>query len=189
MCRSPESRFTPSQSSPSSIEPRGGAGAVVLFCVAFDGIVLTDAVTPATTTENSFQPFHSPITTSLSVFTVSSSWRAVIGIDKTSTRAKSNRCRIGRLFLAGLGRGGGREMGRSGQSGVMAMVPTHCQLRAAACEWAGGQRMCMVQEPTRCLISNTVKKIRKFTTIHWRICFRLAVVNLQQNVVSSSTSP
>ena len=35
----------------------------------------------------------------------------------------------------------------------------------------------------------TVKKIRKFTTIHWRICFRLAVVNLQQNVVSFSTSP
>ena len=33
------------------------------------------------------------------------------------------------------------------------------------------------------------KKIRKFTTIHWKICSRLAVVNLQQNVVSFSTSP
>ena len=29
---------------------------------------------------------------------------------------------------------------------------------------------------------STVKKNRKFTTIHWKICFRLAVVNLQQNV-------
>ena len=33
----------------------------------------------------------------------------------------------------------------------------------------------------------TAKKILKFTTIHWKICFRLAVVNLQQNVVSFST--
>ena len=32
------------------------------------------------------------------------------------------------------------------------------------------------------------EKIRKLTTIHWKICFRLAVVNLQQNVVSFSTS-
>ena len=35
----------------------------------------------------------------------------------------------------------------------------------------------------------TVKNIRKFTTIHWKVCFRLAVVNLQQNVVTFSTSP
>ena len=39
------------------------------------------------------------------------------------------------------------------------------------------------------ILGYTVKKIRKFTTIHWKICFRLAVVNLQQNVVSFSTSP
>ena len=35
----------------------------------------------------------------------------------------------------------------------------------------------------------TEKKIRTFTTIHSKLCFRLAVVNLQQNVVSFSTSP
>ena len=34
-----------------------------------------------------------------------------------------------------------------------------------------------------------VKKNRKFATIYWKICFRLAVVNLQQNVVTFSTSP
>ena len=39
------------------------------------------------------------------------------------------------------------------------------------------------------LWADTVKKILKFTTIHLKICFRLAVVNLQQNVVSFSTSP
>ena len=39
------------------------------------------------------------------------------------------------------------------------------------------------------VFKDTVKKNRKFTTIYWKICFRLAVVNLQQNVVSFSTSP
>ena len=40
------------------------------------------------------------------------------------------------------------------------------------------------------LNDTTVKKNnRKFTTTYWKICFRLAVVNLQQNVVSFYTSP